>query len=176
MTAQPAEGVHARAMRADLAQEGGFQPQNGTGSACPGAPAGARVSHLRLVDQEAAGNLVLDDPPPPGKRRPGAGLAAALTEEARAAQAALADAAGDSDWAAEAMTPVAAWSQVAPRKGEADNWIIWTAMTVAGVCRGVLVSLGYLIARGGETRIRATVAAGAFLLALTIAFLAGHAS
>jgi hypothetical protein len=106
--------------------------------------------------------------------RPTGGWAAALTEEVRAAQEALTEAANASDWATEAMTPVAAWSQVAPRKGEAGNWIIWTAMTAAGIARGVLVSVGYLISRGGETRTRAAVATGAFLLALTIAFLAGH--
>lgn len=171
MTTQPVEDVRAHVHRADLAPEAGNQPGFGPKSARPGARAGARVPHLHLVDQEPAPDSVPDDPIP-GSNRPGAGLA----EELRAAVSALDEAAGDSDWATPPMNPVEAWKQLAPSKGEAGNWIIWTAMAAAGLARGIWVSLGYLVLRGTETRIRASVATAALLVALVLAFLTGHAS
>jgi hypothetical protein len=138
-----------------------FEPE----SASARATRDARVIHMpRRAGQERP-----PESPPAPRKAPG-GLAA----EAQAAGAVLKAAAEGSDWAAEAMTPVAAWSQTFPHKGEAGNWIIWSGMTFAGVSRGLLVSLGYLIARGGETRIRAGVATGVLFLALTISYLAGH--
>lgn len=91
-----------------------------------------------------------------------------MATAARAAQA--------SDWAQELMSPVDAVKQIAPGKGDAGNWIVWTAMTAAGLARALFVSVGYLIARGGETRIRAGVAGTVLLAALLIAALAGAAT
>lgn len=91
--------------------------------------------------------------------------------------AAMAQAAEASDWAREPMTPVVAAQQIAPAKGEAGrNWIVWTAMTFAGLARFVLVSLGYLVVRGGETRIRAGVATGVLVAAIVISALVGHSA
>lgn len=89
--------------------------------------------------------------------------------------AAMTQAAEASDWAREPMTPVTAFKQIAPAKGEAGkNWIVWTAMTFAGLARFILVSAGYLVARGGETRIRAGVVTGVLVAAIVIGSLAGH--
>jgi hypothetical protein len=95
-----------------------------------------------------------------------------LAAEAEAAVTALAEAADASDWAAAAMTPVAAWRQVLPAKGEAGNWIIWSCLTLGGLW----VSLGNLIVHGTDTRTKAGVATGALLIALAISYLAGHAA
>jgi len=116
------------------------------------------IPHLHVVDQdERAGSTENGRP----------SLGGGILDDLVAASA-------DSDWSTEAMTPVAAIKAVAPRKGEAGNWIIWTAMTLGGLARLILVSLGYLIAKGGETRIRAGVAAAVFLLAVAFGAAAGH--
>jgi hypothetical protein len=99
-----------------------------------------------------------------------------LAAEAEAAVTALAEAADASDWAAAAMTPVAAWRQVLPAKGEAGNWIIWSCLTLGGLSRALWVSLGNLIVHGTDTRTKAGVATGALLIALAISYLAGHAA
>jgi len=172
MSAQPFDDVRAHVHRPDLAREHGFEARKGAESACPGAPAGARVPHLRLVDQGTAPNPEPYAPPPP----PRGGLGAALAEELRAAQAQAAASAAGSDWAVEAMTPVLAWTRLAPAKGEAANWIIWTVMTAAGLCRALWNSAGYLVVKGTDTRIKAGVATGVLLIALGMAYLAGHSA
>ena len=169
MTAQPTSDVHVHAHRADLAPETGNRPLSEPKSARPGARARA-VAHLHLVDQGPA----RDSGPAPDEaldaERPG--LGSALLDE----MTAMSQAAEASHWARELMTPVAAAKQVAPAKGEAGNWIIWTAMTVAGLARLILVSLGYLVARGGETRIRAGVVTGVLVAAYVISVLVGHSA
>jgi len=92
----------------------------------------------------------------------------------QAAKATLTDAADDSLWAVPAMTPVAAWRQALPAKGEAANWIIWTGLSLGGLFRALWVSTGNLVVRGTDTRTKAGVATAALVIALTIAFLAGH--
>lgn len=152
--------VHAHAHPADLAGKPGFRGGSDPKSARTGATRDTRVPHLHLVEQE-------DRPEKISARRAG---------ESEAALAALTQAADASDWARDVMTPVAAAKQVAPAKGEAGgNWIVWTAMTVAGLARLIIVSLGYLVARGGETRIRAGVVMGVLVAAIVIGALAGHA-
>jgi hypothetical protein len=161
----PDSDVRAHVHPADSARNPGNPGGSGPESASARASPDARVIPInRQARQEQPQN-----PPPAPPRAPGG-----LTAEARAAQGALRAAAENSDWAAMPMTPVAAWSQVAPSKGEAANWIIWVGMTGAGIARAVLVSLGHLIAHGGQTRLRAGVAAGVLVLALSISFLAGH--
>jgi hypothetical protein len=105
----------------------------------------------------------------------GFGLGSMLLDELEAGRKATVDAAEASDWASELMSPVDAIKQIAPRKGEAGNWIIWSAMTIAGLARVLLVSLGYLVARGGETRIRAGAVTGLLVAAIVIGWLAGAA-
>jgi hypothetical protein len=156
--------VRAHTHSADHPQGRGNPWHSGPESASARVTRDARVIPIRReVRQEPP-----QDQPAPRKATGG------LSAEMQAATAAVKNAAENSDWAAEAMTPVAAWMQVAPRRGEADNWIIWAGMTAAGIARGVLVSLGYLVVRGGETRLRAGVAAGILILAMAAAFLAGH--
>ena len=96
--------------------------------------------------------------------------------ELAAAAAAMVSAAEDSDWNEELMSPVEAIKQIAPAKGEASNWIIWSAMTIAGIARAVLVGLGYLVARGAETRIRAGAITGLLMAVILISWLAGSAA
>jgi hypothetical protein len=98
-----------------------------------------------------------------------------MAEEISAATAALGETLEASDWNDQPMTPVDAIKQIAPAKGEAGNWIIWTGMTLAGLARAFLVGTGHLIARGAETRIRAAVVMVIFAAALILSFLAGHA-
>jgi len=170
MTAQPTSDVHAHAQRADLAPETGERPFSEPKSARPWARARA-VAHLHLVDQGPA----RDSEPEPDEVLDAerSGLGSALLDE----MTAMSEAAEASDWAREPMTPVVAAKQIAPAKGEAGkNWIVWTAMTFAGLARFILVSLGYLVARGGETRIRAGVVTGVLVAAIVIGSLAGHAA
>lgn len=158
-----ASDVHVHAHPADLAGKSGYRGGSDPKSARTGATRDARVPHLHLVQQE-------DRPEKISARRAGQG------GEIDAALAALSQAADASDWARELMTPVSAARQVAPAKGEAGgNWIVWTAMTVAGLARLIIVSLGYLVARGGETRIRAGVVAGVLVAAIVVGALAGRA-
>lgn len=164
MTTQPTADVHAHAHRADLAPETGNRALSEPKSARPGARARA-VAHLHLVDQGSARDSG------PGVESPG--LGSALLDELEAMRLS-AEASG---WAREPMTPVAAVQQIVPAKGEAGrNWIVWTAMTFAGLARFVLVSLGYLVVRGGETRIRAGVATGVLVAAIVISALVGHSA
>jgi hypothetical protein len=158
-----APDVHVHAHRADLAGNPGSRADSASKSArAPGDAPARAVPHLHLVEQE--------DPAEKISARRGGG-------ETEAALAALAQAADASDWAREPMTPVAAAQQIAPAKGEAGkNWIVWTAMTLAGLARFILVSLGYLVARGGETRIRAGVVTGVLVAAIVIGSLAGHSA
>jgi hypothetical protein len=166
MTTQHVDGVHAHTHPADLASETGKQPVSERKSAGPWARARA-VPHLHLVDQSPAPDPVPDDAVPE------TGLGSALLDEMEAVRLA----AEASDWAREPMTPVTAAKQIAPAKGEAGrNWIVWTAMTVAGLARFILVSLGYLVARGGETRIRAGVVTGVLVAAIVISALVGHSA
>lgn len=162
-----ASDVHVHAHAPDLAGKPGDRADSRLKSARADATHARAVPHLHLVDQ----GFVPDDPRPADREPTGARtgeLEAALEATARAAEA--------SDWARELMTPVAAAKQVAPAKGEAGNWIIWTAMTVAGLARLILVSLGYLVARGGETRIRAGVVTGVLVAAIVISVLVGHSA
>ncbi len=53
----------------------------------------------------------------------------------------------------------AAAVRVAPAKGEAGNWLVWTAMTAAGLLRLAALAVVYLAAFCVDGRIRATVTA-----------------
>jgi hypothetical protein len=161
MTAHPAGDVRMHVQSRDHAPEGPWSTPPGGEIRGPAGPR-VRDTRLRVVDQDERAD-------PAEKDRPGLGLAVLDDLLASAAEAAA-----ESDWSAEAMTPVAAIKTVAPRRGEAGNWIIWTAMTLGGLARLILVSLGYLIAKGGETRIRAGVAATVFLLAMALGAVASH--
>lgn len=170
----PEADVHAHAHRADQAQK----PENpwGFGSESASTPASrdARVIPInRRARQESAPE------PPAGDRKPEtkpARAPAGLRSEAGAVGETMRKAAENSVWATEAMTAVDAWKRVAPGKGEAENWIFWTVMTAAGVCRAAWNSLGHLILLGTDTRIKAGVATAVLLAALVTAFLAGHAT
>lgn len=152
--------VHAHVQDADLAPEAPNQADFDPGSVRAGATRARAISHLRLVGQ--------------GSGR--SSEKSARQDELSAALAATGHAAQASDWAGELMSPVEAIKQIAPAKGEASNWIIWLAMSLAGLSRAGFVSVGYLIARGGETRIRAGVAGGLLLLAVALSWLAGAVS
>lgn len=138
------------------------------------APAGATpagvIPQLRLVDQESGPNRQTND------SEPGSIFGSALLDELEAGQKVAAEAAEDSEWSGELMSPFEALKQTAPAKGEAANWIIWSAMTLAGMARVLLVTLGYLIARGGQTRIRAGVVAGLLVTVLALSFLLSYAT
>lgn len=105
--------------------------------------------------------------PAPSKPRGGEFEAAAklLTEQAV-----------DGGWDREPMTPLEAFKTITPAKGEASNWIIWSGMTLAGLARVLIVTAGTVIVRGGDTRIKAGAVSGVLLIALTIAYLAGHSA
>lgn len=125
------------------------------------------IPQLRLVDQASEQKRQTK------AAKPSSG---GLAEELRAGQKVALAAAEDSPWSGQLMSPIEAIKQVAPSKGEAANWIIWTAMTLAGLARVLLVSTGYLIARGGDTRIKAGVVAAVIVLALSLAALLGAAA
>lgn len=165
-----AADVHVHVRRADLAADPGKQAVSAPESARADASHARVIPHLRLVDQGPAPGFVPDDL---SRELTGDdGFGSALLDELEAARRVALGAAEASDWASPPMTPVEAIKQVAPGKGEAGNWIIWSAMTVAGLARVLLVAAGYLVARGGETRIRAGVAAGVFVTVLLIGWLA----
>jgi hypothetical protein len=160
MTAQP-DRVHVHSDGPNLAPGAAQKGKNGQDPAR--RPARARViSHLHLVDQgygqeDAAPHL-------------GASLLAEMAEQTAAATA-------DSDLARQHMTPAEAFELILPERGESRrNPIVWTAMTYAGLARFVIVSLGHLVAVGGQTRIRAGILATVVLLALAGSWIAGHLS
>lgn len=157
-----ASDVHAHMHIADLAGK----PENPWGferkSARAGAPRDARVIPLH-PDQE-------QEEPPRKIRRDRTGLGGELQAGIAAANAA----ADSSDWARPAMTPVLACKQVAPRKGEAGNWITWSAMTVAGLLRAAWVSIGYLIVLGTDSRTKAAVTTSMLVAAVALSMLAQH--
>jgi hypothetical protein len=172
VTTQPTEDVRVHMHRADLAPETGNRAVSGPESARPPARARA-VSHLRVVDQ---GSAPVPDDDVLAAEEKGFGVGSMLLDELEAGRRATATAAEASDWASELMSPVEAAKQIAPRKGEASNWIIWSAMTFAGLARVLLVSLGYLVARGAETRIRAGAITGLLVTVIVISWLAGSAA
>jgi hypothetical protein len=158
--------VHVHAHRADLAPETGNRADSGRKSARTPATQ-ARVIPLRT-------DLRQEDPEKKSERA-GRGSRSPLEAELAAGWAVVAETAQASEYARAPMTPVEAAKQVAPARGEAGNWMLWSAMTAAGVARLVLVSVGHLIAHGGETRLRAAVVTMIFLLALAGGYLAGLA-
>jgi hypothetical protein len=101
-------------------------------------------------------------------------LAESLLQEAVEAMELTRETAENSDFNREPMTAVAAWKQVAPGKGEAGNWVAWTALTAAGLARALIISLAYGVALCAETRVGASVIALIFITAVAIATLAGH--
>jgi hypothetical protein len=164
-----ASDVHVHAHPADLAPRSGKQGIFGRKSARADATPAGVISHLRLVDQESDGKRQTE------AAEPGSIFGSALLDELEAGRKAAVTAAEKSDWNDELMSPVDAIRQIAPAKGEASNWIVWSAMTLAGLARALLVSLGYLIARGGETRTRAGVVAGLLTTVIVLSWLAGQA-
>lgn len=155
-----AADVRAHTHPADLAPETGNRAFWRRKSARADATPAHAVPHLKVVDQEIRGS---------SKKSSSDGeLAAGLAAMTRAAE--------ESDWNEELMSPVEAIKQIAPAKGEASNWIIWSAMTVAGLARAVLVSLGYLVARGADTRIKAGAITGLLMAVILISWLAGSAA
>jgi hypothetical protein len=158
--------MHAHVHPADLRQNPGNQDDFGAESASAPASRDARVIQInRAARQEP------QQPPAAAAQAP----RGALATETQAALAALAEAADGSPWASPAMTPVAAWQQALPAKGQAANWIIWTALSLGGLFRALWVSLGNLAVHGTDTRTKASMATGALLIAMTLSYLAGHA-
>lgn len=166
-----ASDVHAHAHRADQAPETAKRRLFGRKTARADATPAGVIPQLRLVDQESTAKSQTESPKAPS--RP---FGAGLSDELKAGQKVALDAAEDSPWDGQLMSPIDAIKQVAPSKGEASNWIIWTAMTIAGLARVLLVGTGYLIARGGDTRIKAGVVAAVIVLALSLAALLGAAA
>lgn len=159
MTAQPMD-PQAHMHPGNLASEGAEKPGNGRNSAR--RPARARaVPHLHLVDQDQAAETT-EKP-----RRP---LGAELLDEMATETAALA---AESDFAEQHLTPVDAFGQILPERGEAGrNPIVWTAMSLAGLARFLIVSLGHTICLAGNTRIKAGVMTTVILLAIAASWLA----
>lgn len=160
--------AHARAHRADLGPETGNRPDFEPKTAGTPVTRDARVIQMRPKTRQGDQPEEIKPYEPPPGARPGG--------EFEAARALVSEAAEASDWSREPMTPVDAAKQITPAKGEAGNWIVWSGMTIAGLARLVLVTAGWSIARGGETRIRAGVALTVFLIALGLAYVAGHSA
>lgn len=160
--------VHAHAHATDLGQK----PQNPWDfppkTAGTGVSRDARVIPIRRDRRQGdQPEEIQTSPKAPSKPRGG---------EFEAAAKLLGEQAVDGGWDREPMTPVEAFKTVAPAKGEASNWIIWAGMTAAGVARLLIVTAGTVIVRGGDTRIKAAAVSSVLLMALAIAYLAGHSA
>jgi hypothetical protein len=158
MTAAPISDVRAHMHLADLAENPDLHPDSGVNPARGAAR--ARVIPLRPEHRQ--------DPAPENDRGLDGGLAAGLQ--------AVREAAEDSDLARAPMTVWTAFEQLAPAKGEASGKLVWTAMTFAGLLRLIYLAVGHLVAKGGETRIRAAVATGVLTAAVVVSWALGHAA
>lgn len=152
--------AHAHVQPENLASWGAQRPETGPDSAR--RPARARViPHLKVVDQEFEQEQA---------EKARAALGAELLAEMAAETARMA---ADSDFAEQHMTPADAFSEIFPEKGEARrNPLVWTAMSLAGFARFLIVSLGHMIALSGATRIRAGVITTVLVLALVASWVA----
>lgn len=160
--------VHAHVHPADLPAQGPWGPEKGPESTSTGATR-ARVIQLHPGQgQEDRPQKKSEDSSGSRRRRKArkAGDLAAAADLVR-------EAAADSDLAEQPMTAVEAWEQIAPGKGEAGGKIKWLCMTAAGLTRALFVTLGHLIIRGSDTRIKAGVLALMILLAVAFSALAG---
>jgi hypothetical protein len=162
MTAQPIPDVHAHTCAPGEAQKS----KNRTDPEPNPARGAARARVIPLFGRKGQEATPKEDPPTINPQKP---LGQQLWEELAGADQALAD----SDLAREPLTPYQALITVAPGKGEAGGAGIWVAMTLAGLIRLGGVSLGWLIAQGFATRIRAGVAGTIIALAVLLAALAG---
>lgn len=163
-----AADVHAHTHPAGFAEKADFTPDSGSKSARADATP-ARVIPLRKDLRQ--GDRQTDRPAGREARPAGPG------QELGAGLKAARDGAAGSELARSPVTVLDALEQIAPSKGEAGNWIAWTAMVLAGLLRLGWLSLGHLIAfGGGQTRIRAAVATGALMAAVVISWALRHAT
>ncbi len=163
MTAQPAADVHVHTHQGDMRPETENRP--GTEAKSARRPARARVIPLRPEQGQEDTAKKIEDPKP--------GLGATLLAEMKAEAA---EAAEESEWAREPMSVVDAAKQIVPAKGEASGKVAWAGMTVAGVLRLLLVSLGHLIAYAGATRTRAAITTLVVAIAIALSTIAAHAA
>lgn len=163
-----AADVHVRVHPADQGPETGNRADFEPKSTRTPASRDARVIPInRGHRQDAPPEEIKAYEPPPAKRP---------ESEFEAAAKLIAEQAAASDFNRQPITPVEAWKTVAPAKGEADNWIIWLGMTLAGLARALIVTTGHVIVRGGDTRIKASVVSSVLVMALVVAYLAGHSA
>ena len=178
MTTEQLSDVHAHAHGSDLAEE----PAKGTDfeAESAGRPARARVIPAFWRGRQGSDRKKIDVAPEAPSEQNQApeesswDIGSVHADELEAA----AKAAEKSAMATVPMTPVRAAKQIFPGKGEAGSkgqagrFVVWSAMTAAGLIRALMVTVGWTISSAFETRIRAGVAGSLLTLIVLVAWLA----
>lgn len=161
--------VHAHAQDADLAGKRPWGRRKDRKSA-PAPATQARVIQFQpRQSQEATPEETSDDSGRSRKRSK-----TSQSSELAAGLNLLTETARESDLAEQPMTVIESWEQIFPERGEAPGKLAWIAMSIAGFARAVIVTFGHLIVRGADTRIKAGIQALILLIALALAYAAGH--